>query len=187
LFDIDDAMGYVVARATQPALAAIKLAWWRERLEELGQGLVPAEPRLQAVFSELVPRGISGEEVAELEQAWAQILRSDDQNIFVRGIASRGPILFKLAASILGVPNAGLIDDAANSFVAADLARRGITALPPLKIGRSRSRASKRARPLTALGALARRDIRSGGPPFEREGTPVRAWEVFRHWLTGRY
>ena len=180
-------MGDVVARATQPALAAIKLAWWRERLEELGQGLVPAEPRLQAVFSHLVPRGISGAEVAELEGAWAQILRSDDPNIFGRGVASRGPVLFKLAASILDVSKADLIDDASNSFVAADLARRGITDLPPLQIGWSKSRASKQARPLTAFGALARRDMRSGGPPFEREGTPARALAVFRHWLTGRY
>jgi phytoene synthase len=186
LFDIDDAMGDVVARSTQPALAAIKLAWWRERLEDLGQGLVPAEPRLQAVFCELIPRGISGPEVAELEQAWAQILRSDDQNIFARGIASRGPILFDLALSILNVTKTDVIEDAANSFVAADLARRGITDLPPLKIGRSKSRSPKGARPLTALGALARRDMRSGGPSFEREGTPARAWTVLRHWLTGR-
>jgi 15-cis-phytoene synthase len=180
-------MGDVVARATQPALAAIKLAWWRERLEELGQGLVPAEPRLQAVFAHVLTRGISGAEVAELEQAWALILRSDDQNIFNSGVAQRGPILFKLAASILGVPMDGGIEDAANRFVTADLARRGINELAAETPGGAGTRASKRMRPLTALGALACRDMRAGGPPFEPEGTPARAWTVFRHWLTGRY
>ena len=38
LFDIDEAMADVVARSTEPTLAAIKLAWWRERLEELRTG-----------------------------------------------------------------------------------------------------------------------------------------------------
>ena len=35
LLAIDDAMAEIVATATQPALAAIKLAWWREALEKL--------------------------------------------------------------------------------------------------------------------------------------------------------
>ncbi len=47
----------VVMRLTQPALAAIKLAWWRERLEEMDKGSVPAEPRLAAVARELLPKG----------------------------------------------------------------------------------------------------------------------------------
>jgi phytoene synthase len=74
LFDIDDAMADVVVRSTQPALGAIKLAWWRERLEELDQGKVPAEPRLQAAAAELLPRGISGAELAGLEDAWSALL-----------------------------------------------------------------------------------------------------------------
>ena len=48
LLDIDEAMGDVVAKATEPALAAIKLAWWRERLGELDQGKVPADVPAQA-------------------------------------------------------------------------------------------------------------------------------------------
>src|SRR5687768_14624161 len=64
LFHVDAAMGDVVARATQPALGAVKLAWWRERLEEIDQGIVPAEPRLRAVAEHLLPRGISGTEIA---------------------------------------------------------------------------------------------------------------------------
>src|SRR5215210_353370 len=74
LFDIDDAMGAVVARATEPALAAIKLAWWREQLEELDQGKVPAEPRLRAAAAELVRRGIKGAELTALEAGWATLL-----------------------------------------------------------------------------------------------------------------
>jgi len=58
LWQIDAAMGDVVARSTQPALAAVKLAWWRERLEELDQGVVPDEPRLQSAAQNLLFRGI---------------------------------------------------------------------------------------------------------------------------------
>src|SRR5215211_6804297 len=74
LFAIDDAMGEVIARATEPALAAIKLAWWRERLEELDEGKIPAEPRLQAAADELLTRSISGTRLAELEGGWATLL-----------------------------------------------------------------------------------------------------------------
>src|ERR671918_1744417 len=67
LFAIDDAMGEVVARSTQPALGAIRLAWWRERLEELDQGAAPAaEPRLRAIARQLVERGITGKELSQL-------------------------------------------------------------------------------------------------------------------------
>ena len=62
------------ARATEPALAAIKLAWWREQLEKLDTEAPPAEPRLQAARAELLPRGIKGEELAALEMGWAALL-----------------------------------------------------------------------------------------------------------------
>src|SRR5215211_4208004 len=74
LFAIDDAMGDVVAKATEPALAAIKLAWWRERLQELDTGKVPAEPRLQAAADELLTRDVAGSELAKLEEGWAELL-----------------------------------------------------------------------------------------------------------------
>src|SRR5215217_5771226 len=66
LFAIDDATGEIVVRSTQPALGAIKLAWWRERLAELDQGIVPDEPRLQAAVAELLPRGVSGADLSRI-------------------------------------------------------------------------------------------------------------------------
>src|SRR4029453_505113 len=66
LFAIDNAMGEVVARATEPALAPLKPAWGREQLEGLDDGKVPAEPRLQAAADELLTRRISGARLAEL-------------------------------------------------------------------------------------------------------------------------
>ena len=46
-------MGEVVRTTREPMLGPIRLAWWRERLEELDAGAAPAEPRLQQVEREL--------------------------------------------------------------------------------------------------------------------------------------
>ncbi len=179
-------MGDVVARSNELALAAIKLAWWRERLEELDQGKVPAEPRLRAAATELLPRGITGKDLADLEESWTLLLQADDQPTFMRGVASRGPRFFALAARLLNLAMDDRLESAAQSFAAADLGRRGIVDLVALKLQRSNIRVPRQARPLTALEVLARRDMRRGGPPFESEASPGRAWTLLRHRLTGR-
>lgn len=179
-------MGDVVVRSTQPALAAIKLAWWRERLEELDRGLVPSEPRLQAVAELLVPSGLTGCDLAELGLYWAEILHTEDSQALVDGMAGRSRVLFQILARLLGVPFDDHISNAGSAFVAVDLARRQITTLQPQAIRHVRSRGSRRARPITAITALAYRDMRTGGPDFEPEATPARAWTLLRHWLTGR-
>lgn len=177
LFAIDDAMGDVVERATQPALAAIKLAWWRERLEELDEGIAPAEPRLQAAATELLPRGVTGAELAGLEAGWAELLneRPDPEEAL-----ERGAILFGLAARLLE-SDAPALPSAGRVYAAGSYRRRsldvqgavGVTELPSFP---------RRLRPLTALAALAKRDLSHTEP----EATPGRAWTLLRHRLTGR-
>lgn len=186
LFDIDDALGDVVESANEPMLAAVKLAWWRESLEQLDVAPPPAEPRLQAAARELLPRGLSGAEIAALEQSWALLLQGDDRDEFMRGVATRGPTLFALAARLLGLTMDDTLENAAQAFAAADLGRRGIFDLVPPKLRRATATSPRRARPLTAFAAVARRDMRSGGPPFEPEATPARAWALVRHRFTGR-
>lgn len=178
-------MADVVVRATQPALAAIKLAWWRERLEELDQGIVPAEPRLRAAAAHLLPRGVSGADLAGMEEGWALLLNPGEPDAFKRGAGLRGQALFEAAARLIGVPLDDQLRNAATCFAAADLARRGIRQPAPGDL-RPSTKAPRRARRLSALGALARRDLEKGGPPFEREGTPGRAWTLLHHRLTGR-
>ena len=173
----------MVARATEPALAAIKLAWWRERLEDLDRGLVPAEPRLQAAAVELLPRGIAGSELAELEDGWASLL--DERPDFER-IASSGARLFEIAGKILGVQDAVVIP-AGRLYAVQGAARRGLARTPgqtgALKL--PPGPVPKALRPLTAFAALALRDARSA-PPFEPEGSPGRAMTLLKHRLTGR-
>lgn len=184
LFDIDDALSDVVAKATEPALAAIKLAWWRERLQELDEGKAPAEPRLQAAVQELLPRGVTGGDLAQLEEGWGGMLYDPPDGAL---LTEHGTRLFQLGAKLLNVAfDDDTIGVAGRLFAGVDAARRGFLELVPGSAGSGGPRIARRARPLTALAALAARDLRRGGPPFEQEATPGRAWALICHRLTGR-
>ena len=172
-------MADVVTRSTQPSLAAIKLAWWRKRLEELDQGKLPAEPRLQAAAAELLPRGISGAELAEIEDGWAALLQETPD---AERALDRGAKLFELGARLLDGEAPGLLAPAGRLYAAGSLQRRGLapagaSAITPLQ------RVPSAYRCLTGLAALARRDLHRR----EAEATPGRAWTLLRHQLTGRF
>ena len=177
-------MGDVVARSSEPALAAIKLAWWRERLQELDSGKAPAEPRLQAAVAQLLPRGVSGAALAELEHGWATLLDREPDG---ERVGHRGAHLFDLASRLLGATNS-LIHPAGRLFAYENVRRRQLVAahwpidgLDPL----AGYRFPRKLRPLTALARLAARDAKRG-PKVEPEGTPGRAWALIVHRLTGR-
>ena len=175
-------MGEVVAKATEPALASIKLAWWRERLEELDKGKVPAEPRLRAVAKELLGRGVSGAQLAPIEEGWAVLLQDKPD----MGLAeTRGGYLFAIGAKLLGSTH-DLVEGAGRLFAGIDFARRGYRQIEPSKVAMGGIRFPSALRPLTALTALAFRDLRHGGPPFEPEATPGRALALLRHRIGGR-
>ena len=173
-------MGDVVVRAKEPALAAIKLAWWRDRLEELDAGKVPAEPRLEAAANQLLTRSIAGASLAALEDGWATLLEAEPD---VERIADRGARLFAMAASLLGEADTQ-IELAGRLYAMNNVRRRGlISTRPPL--GELAGHSFPRAlRPLTALAALAARD--SKRDKLEPEATPGRAFALLRHRLTGR-
>jgi phytoene synthase len=182
LFAIDDAMAEVVISATQPALAAIKLAWWREALEQLDSGPAPPEPRLQAGAERLLPGGVRGADLATLEAGWAALLH-DDPDLTVA--VERGATLFRLAAGLLGDgPVSAELEAAGRLYARGNLGRRGLLKLPCAPSG-ERIRIPTASRPLTGLAALAARDLQHGGPPWEPEATPGRSWTLLRHRLTG--
>ncbi|MEO8454760.1 MAG: squalene/phytoene synthase family protein [Sphingomicrobium sp.] len=104
LWDLDLALADVVATTSEPALGAIRLAWWRERLEELDAGAPPpGEPRLGAIARELVARGITGTELSQLEDAWLPLLHpfpwGEPQ---AEALRLRGCVLFGIGARLLG-------------------------------------------------------------------------------------
>ena len=183
LLDIDEALGAVVERATEPALAAIKLAWWRARLEELDTGAAAAEPRLRAVAAELLPRGVRGTELAGVTEGWSALL---DEQPDTERIAEGGAKLFAIAARWLDATDP-LIDPAGRLYGYVNAGRRRLMPMQPATEELqqlSRHRFPKRLRPLTALAALAARDAR--GRQSEPEATPGRSWALIHHRLTGK-
>ena len=188
-------MADVVATNTEPALGAIRLAWWRERLEELDSNRSPpAEPRLLAVAEQLLPRGVSGHELSGLEDAWLALFDPFPWGDRVAdGLRLRGRILFRAGAQLLnGDPNdteaAGalwsLVDGArhcsdvhSRMFLLAQ-ARDMIAQLP-------RERPPKSLRRLTGLAAIAAHDVLRNKPldlPYADSG---RGMAAFRHYWNG--
>jgi len=173
----------VTASSTQPALGAIRLAWWREALERLDANPPPPEPRLQAVAAELLPRGISGKELAGLEAGWAALLEEVPD---VAAARDRGTLLFRLGARLLGVEfHDETIGTAGRLFALVDAGRRGFVEIGAEAPALGPNGVARRVRPMTALAALAARDLRKGGAPFEPEATPGRAVTLIRHRLSG--
>jgi 15-cis-phytoene synthase len=178
LLAIDDALAEIALTASQPALAAITLAWWREALQRLDEGAVPAEPRLQAAASTLLPLGVSGVALSRLEEAWAGMLEEDAG---AETAASYGKTLFGIAAKLLGT---NVEADAGGAFGQASLLRR--TGSVAWIGGMSApGRAPRAMRPLTAFDALAWRDLQTP-TALEAEASPARAWALLRHRWTGR-
>jgi phytoene synthase len=173
----------VVTSSTQPALGAIRLAWWREALERLDSGSPPPEPRLQAVASHLLPKGISGKALATLEDGWATLL--DERPEWER-IARRGSLLFEKGAKLLGGSDSRL-SAAGRLFAFGQVARKQLLA-PDHPIEELRLLAGHRfpreLRPLTALARLAARDARQS-PAIDPEATPGRAVALLSHRLFG--
>jgi phytoene synthase len=101
---IDAAMSDVVRSTREPMLGPIRLAWWRERLEELEKsGAAPAEPRLQEVKRELIPRGVSGDDLAGLEAGWLRLFDPFPWGVEAsEAIWLRGNLLFGLGGRLLG-------------------------------------------------------------------------------------
>jgi len=191
LWRLDVALGSVLATGNDPMISRIRLAWWRESLEKLDRERPPAEPVLEAVARYLLPAGIDGAELAEMEQAWAALLSpepltTEELDLYSR---ERGGRLFALGARLLGCGAEG-IEAGGEAWALIDLARRSgdAEAAPALDAAKIRPAPSiwpKPLRPLGMLALLANRDAERG-LPLERQGSPARVWRMLRHGLTGR-
>ena len=148
----------MVTSSTQPALGAIRLAWWREALERLDAGSPPPEPRLQAAASQLIPKGIDGKALAALEDGWATLL---DEEPDMERVARRGSLLFEIAARLLGGSDERLAA-AGRLFAIEQVVRKRLVLAQGAEEMRELAghRFRRSLRPLTALARLAARDAR---------------------------
>jgi len=193
LWQLDAAMGRVLAGGREPLLSQIKLAWWRDSLARLDQGPAPGEPLLQAVAEEVLPKGLSGAELGAIEEGWAILLSeaplsADELAAYAR---ARGGLLFRYSSRLLGHVLSPELERGGEAWALADLARHSnaadtraaleaALALPPDR------RWPVPLRPLGMLAKLARRDAARPPGSLEPHGAPRRMLRMLRHRLTGR-
>ncbi|MEA3030313.1 MAG: hypothetical protein QOG13_1638 [Sphingomonadales bacterium] len=192
LWRLDAALGAVLAGGREPMIGRIKLAWWREALEKLDRDPAPAEPLLQALADHVLPAGVTGAELAAMEEGWTNLLSPEPLTPpeLLAYAAARGDLLFRYSARLLGGGAApagagekwALVDLARHSAneADADAALAAARALP------SPGRWPARLRPLGMLAALAVRDADPARPHWEAQGAPARMLRMLRHRLTGR-
>ena len=173
-------------------ISRIKLAWWREALERLDRAPAPAEPVLRGLADHVLPAGVEGAELAEMEEGWA-ILASPETlgpDLLTAYARARGAALFRITAGLLGDSQAE-VGPAGEAWALVDLARHCATEADSdvaLAAARERSlpgRWPSRLRPLGMLAVLAARDLEPGRPPWEARGAPGRMWRMLRHRISG--
>jgi phytoene synthase len=193
VFALDAALGNVVRTTREPMVGRIRLAWWRERLEEIDRGIVPAAPQLEATARLVAQTPLTGAMLSELVQRWEPLL--DDfpwGGETVGAVAGRGAILFGFGATILGGDRPEIARIAGALWALVDVARHCsdeesrhlLIDVARGQLAGFRGTAEPEVRPLTMLGLLARRDL-GRWPQIEPEATPGRAWLMIRHKLTG--
>ncbi|WP_371870758.1 squalene/phytoene synthase family protein [Sandarakinorhabdus glacialis] len=170
LHGLDLELGQVVAGTTEPMIGEIRLAWWREALEGLDQGKVPAQPLLQLLAGEVLPRGVTGAELAGLEDRWIGLIGAEDVPAEHVG---GGGLLFALAARLLG-GEAALGELLGTAWALGEASDFG--------------RVPTALRPLLALVRLSARDAAQAraGQPREPRGSAGRQLRMLRAIAFGR-
>jgi phytoene synthase len=152
----------------------LRLAWWRDALTALDNGLAPAEPMLRAVSRILILQGIPGKSVARIAEGWLAFVEDESASeaALDEYAAERGATMFSIAGRLCGVDDdrlalagegwaladrAGHAPDAALATRLAAAARARFDRLGP-------SRWPRRLRVLGTLVVLARRDLGRRGP-----------------------
>ncbi|MCA1748396.1 MAG: squalene/phytoene synthase family protein [Parasphingopyxis sp.] len=192
LWSLDEKMGGIVASTGEPAIGEMRLLWWREALDAIGER-VPAEPLLEEIAASLGGDAAAAGQWGALAEGWHALLQAPiGEAELARFARERGARLFGLSAAILdgsiaGLEQAGagwaLVDLAANisdGALAGEAAAMAHAELQRLDIRRW----PVRLRALGALVALARRDA-AGDPRRRRQGAPGRVLRMVRHRLTG--
>lgn len=168
LFALDCELAQLVASTTEPMLGEIRLAWWRERLQELDAGKAPAQPLLCALRDHALPL-LPGADLAALEDRWLAMIGSPDvPPAHIDG----GGALFALAARLLN-GDAAPARALGRAWVLGEAAPQPVPA--PL-------------RPLLGLAVLSARDAARAraGQPYEPRGSLARQWRLLSAVAFGR-
>ena len=187
LFALDAALGQVLRTTREPIVGQMRLAWWREALARLDSAPPPGEPVLQALASEVLPLGPTGQGLAAMVDGWEILLGTVDERAIADHGRLRGGILFQQAGTASGAAGDPFAE-AGQGWALADLSSHisdpAMAALArelaaPWLATAARHRWSRAGRALGALALIARLDL--VGP-----ATPWRVARLAWHRLTGR-
>lgn len=194
LWAIDENFGAIVAGTSEPVIGEMRLLWWRERFEQLGEA-VPAEPLLGAVADALGDDRETAARWGAMAEGWHALLAEEvDESDLARFAEQRGAGLFGLGADILGAEAAAIVLEGGRGWALTDLAyragdeplrQRALELARPHLDAATAERWPKRLRPLGMLVQLAKRDAAAPGSE-RRQGAPGRVLRMMRHRLTGR-
>ncbi len=192
LWRLDAALAAVLSMGREPMIGRIRLAWWREALETLDSLPPPAEPVLQALAAHVLPAGVTGARLAEMETGWEVLLSPDPLGAdgFALYGTARGGLLFRHSARLLGDEATAAVEQGGAAWALVDLARHsGSEADADAALAAARVVEQKRwpgrLRPLGMLVALARRDADPRRRHWEPQGAPRRMLRMLGHRLTG--
>lgn len=180
LHALDLELQSVVDSTTEPMLGEIRLAWWRESLQKLDEGVTPAQPVLATLAAEALPQGVTGGALKPLEDAYLAVLSGaafESVEMALSYADTRGGTLFVQALTLLqpdapsaaaeAIRHAGqvwalvsLLGHGAKDEVRANLATAAEQALAAARA--SAGAIPPAARSLLALARLARRDLEAG-------------------------
>lgn len=192
LLSLDDALASLLRTTTEPAVAQIRFAWWRERLAELGGTVTPAIPVLQVVADHVVALGISGSRLVGIVEGWEVLIEAErlDRDTLSQFAQKRGGTLFAIGAELSG---SKAFPEAGQGWALSDLVSH-LTAQSEAELAREMAlqaldrpfRWPRRARALGALALIARMDLDVPDGQRPPIGSPKRVARLAWMRLTGR-
>ncbi|MBY0582107.1 MAG: hypothetical protein K2P68_04210 [Sphingomonas sp.] len=197
LFALDSRLGAIVRATREPMVGQLRLTWWHDALTKISQSPVPKEPVLTALAAHVVPAGVSGDALAVMVEGWEVLIDpgAHQSDAVDQHADRRGATLFGLAAGLLDGDADGQVLLAGQGWALADLARHArdpAMAIAARASGRDRldrafaRRWPRKLRPLGALAALARYELRNDVSDVGRPGAPGRVSHMLWHRLSGR-
>lgn len=168
---VDRLLARIVLTANEPALAQIRLAWWREELTREREGLgAPPDPLLASLLESWPSER---KVLASLADGWETLLPEDEDSAFEAGglAAARGEAFAALAV-MSGCAHAA--SDAARhgqAWAHAELvliggSKESALLSEGLRVAEELPRLPAGLRPLAMIGGLSRRSLKRGGKPL---------------------
>lgn len=184
VFALDATLAKLALGTRDAMVAQLRLTWWYEALQALGEREPPAQPILQRLFAAHADAAA----LARVAAGWERLLETpSDEDL--RAFASGRGEVFAVAARLAQAPDD--VTAAGEGWALADLARtsgtpalatRAAALAGPLLAQAAGQRWSGRARFLGALVHVARADLEGAFAI----GAPRRVARLAWHRLTGR-